>query len=254
MPDNALEALIGTALFLLVRLSAIWVFVPVPGARGLAGPIKVTAILALLAALLPGTPVSPLPASPGSWALALLAEAGLGIAIGLVVGLFAEALVMAAQVAGLQAGYSYASTVDPNTEADAAILQILAQLTANLLFFALDLHHAVLRALAKSVEVFPLGGFVTTGKIAQDVISLSGAAVELGLRIALPVLVLLLLADLTLAMLGRLNAQLQLLSIAFPLKMLAGLLTLGFLTPLFPKLYSAFASRGFSLVDSWMVK
>ena len=51
-------------------------------------------------------------------------------------------------------------------------------------------------------------------------------------RLALPVIALLLLVDLALAAFGRLHAQLQLLSMAFPAKMLMaiGVLTLAYRT------------------------
>jgi flagellar biosynthetic protein FliR len=44
-----------------------------------------------------------------------------------------------------------------------------------------------------------------------------------GLRLALPIIALLMMSDLTLAMFGRINSQLQLLSLSFPLKMLLAL-------------------------------
>ena len=73
----------------------------------------------------------------------VLAEAAFGIVAGVLVGLAAEAIVMGAQILGLQAGYGYASTIDPNTQADSGILLVLAQLLAGLLFFALGLGPAV---------------------------------------------------------------------------------------------------------------
>ena len=69
----------------------------------------------------------------------VLSEAAFGIVAGVLVGLTPEAIVMGAQMLGLQAGYGYASTIDPNTQADSGILLVLAQLLAGLLFFALGL-------------------------------------------------------------------------------------------------------------------
>ena len=72
-------------------------------------------------------------ATLAGWAAA---EAAIGIAIGVSVAIVLEAFALAAQVLGLQAGYAYASTIDPNTQADSGILLVLAQLLAR---------HAVLR-------------------------------------------------------------------------------------------------------------
>ena len=79
------------------------------------------------------------------WALA---EAAVGIAIGVSVAIVLEAFTLAAQVLGLQAGYAYASTIDPNSEADSGILLVFAQLMAGMLFFAMGLDREVLRLFA----------------------------------------------------------------------------------------------------------
>ena len=55
-----------------------------------------------------------------------------------------------------------------------------------------------------------------------------------GMRLALPMVAILLLVDISLALLGRVNAQLQLLTIAFPVKMLVGLAIFGWLLLLMP--------------------
>ena len=56
------------------------------------------------------------------------------------------------------------------------------------------------------------------------------------MRLALPVVALLVMVDVALALMGRLNAQLQLLSLAFPAKMLLALLMLSWVAALFPRI------------------
>jgi flagellar biosynthesis protein FliR len=51
---------------------------------------------------------------------------------------------------------------------------------------------------------------------------------------------LLVMVDVALALLGRLNSQLQLLSLAFPMKMLTALLVLGWISVLFPRILRDF--------------
>jgi flagellar biosynthetic protein FliR len=55
-----------------------------------------------------------------------------------------------------------------------------------------------------------------------------------GVRLALPVVAVLVVVDISLALLGRINAQLQLLSIAFPIKMLLALTIFGWILLLLP--------------------
>ena len=66
------------------------------------------------------------------------------------------------------------------------------------------------------------------------------------MRLALPVVALLLMVDVALALLGRLNQQLQLLSLAFPLKMLTALLVLSWMAPLFPRILLEFSGHAWA--------
>jgi hypothetical protein len=63
------------------------------------------------------------------------AEAALGIAIGVSLAVVLEASAWRRRCWDCRR-VAYASTIDPNTEADSGILVILAQLMAGLMFFA----------------------------------------------------------------------------------------------------------------------
>ena len=52
----------------------------------------------------------------------------------------------------------------------------------------------------------------------------------------MPVVALLVMVDVALALLGRINAQLQLLSLAFPAKMLTSLILLTWMASMFPRI------------------
>jgi flagellar biosynthesis protein FliR len=66
----------------------------------------------------------------------------------------------------------------------------------------------------------------------------------------MPAIALLLLVDLALALLGRLNAQLQLLVLAFPVKMMAAIALLATLAVLFPRIYRDYAGQVLARVTS----
>jgi flagellar biosynthetic protein FliR len=167
------------------------------------------------------------------WALA---EAAVGLAIGVSVAIALEAFTLAAQVLGLQAGYAYASTIDPNTEADSGILLVFAQLMSGMLFFAMGLDREILRLFAQSLEKVPAGEYVFGRATAEPLIRLGATLFSVGVRLALPVVALLVMVDVALALLGRINAQLQLLSLAFPAKMLITLILLSWMASMFPRM------------------
>ena len=71
---------------------------------------------------------------------------------------------------------------------------------------------------------------------AEPLIRLGAALFSIGVRLALPVVALLVMVDVALALLGRINAQLQLLTLAFPAKMLTALILLSWLASMFPRM------------------
>ncbi len=63
---------------------------------------------------------------------------------------------------------------------------------------------------------------------------------------ALPVVALLVMVDVALALLGRLNQQLQLLSLAFPAKMLIALVVLSWVAAVFPRVLLEFSGHAWA--------
>jgi flagellar biosynthesis protein FliR len=133
--------------------------------------------------------------------------------------------------------------IDPTTQADSDVIQVVARLTGGLLFFAFGLDGQILRALALSLEVHPPGQFVLTRTLVETVVALGANVFALGLRLAFPVLGLLLLTEISLALVGRLSSSLQLGHNAAPLKMLLTLGTLAALLKIVPGLYLGYAEQ-----------
>jgi flagellar biosynthesis protein FliR len=231
-------------LLVLVRIGGALTFVPLPGLKATPEPVRAALALAMTLALFGRWPVVEMAnAGVGTLAGSVLAEAALGIAIGVSVAIVLEAFAVAAQILGLQAGYAYASTIDPNSEADSGVLLVFAQLIAGMLFFALGLDREILRLFAMSLEKLPAGTYALGPNIAEGVIRLGAILFSTGARLALPIVALLVMVDVALALLGRINQQLQLLSLAFPAKMLIALAMLSWLTVLFPRILTALSGQ-----------
>ena len=223
-------------LLVLARVGGSLIFVPLPGVKSAPEAARIALALGFTLALYGQWPVvrtdAVTVAALAGWALA---EAAVGLAIGVSVTIALEAFTLAAQVLGLQAGYAYASTIDPNTEADSGILLVFAQLMSGMLFFALGLDREILRLFAISLEKVPAGEYVFSRATAEPLIRLGATLFSVGVRLALPVVALLVMVDVALALLGRINAQLQLLTLAFPAKMLTTLIMLSWLSATFPR-------------------
>ena len=218
--------------FVLARIATAIAVLPLPGLQGGLGPARVLLAVIVTLALFPLWPqVDPGALNLWRFALWLGGEMLLGLLIGLAVSFFTDAFMLGFQVVGLQAGYFYASMVDPVTQADSGVLLIAARLGAMLLFFAFGLERVVIAAFARSIELIPPGTFLQVGDHLAAGVELSSFMFDVGARLALPAVALLALVDLSIALLGRLNPQLQLMTLVFPAKMLAGLLMLAWTLP-----------------------
>ena len=87
----------------------------------------------------------------------------------------------------------------------------------------------------------PPGTYALSLAAAEPMLRLGAGMFATAVRLALPVVALLLLVDVSLALMGRINAQLQLLMLAFPVKMLASMALLAAISILLPVLYKSMA-------------
>ncbi len=237
-------------LLVLARVSGAIVFVPIPGVAASPEPVRAVFALSLTMALAPFWPAVAQAPPVGTLLAWLAGEASLGLAIGLVISFLDEGFTMFGQLVGMQAGYSFASIIDPFSQADSGVCIVLAQTMAGLLFFTTGLHRLTIRIFAESLQAFPPGAYAISPGAAALVIRLSSMVLTVGLRLALPFMALMVTVDVAMALLGRINQRMQLLMLAFPVKMLASLAVLAAMAAIFPRVYQDFAARLFEALPA----
>jgi flagellar biosynthetic protein FliR len=244
-------------LFTLARVSGVFAFLPLAAFRAAPETAKIVLALAFTVVLWPewrvsaGVALADAP-SAGQMIAGLAGEMALGLAIGLTVAIVLELFQVAAQIVSLQAGLGYASTIDPTSGADSTVLITTAQLTAGLLFFAAGGDRMLVRVLADSFRLCPPESFTITRGWAEPIVRFSATIFGAGLRLASPVVALLLLADVSLAVLGRMQAQLHLVSLTMPLKLAASLLLLSVTIVFQPGFLESAMATGVRLLETLM--
>jgi flagellar biosynthetic protein FliR len=236
----------------LARATGVLAFLPLPGIRNVPDMARIVLALAISICLAPVWPILGADMSDttslGAVVAVVAMETAFGLATGVVVSFLTESFQIGAQILGLQAGYSYASTIDPNSQADSSVLQLLAQMIAAVLFFTLGFDREVIRALAESMRNSHAGARTLSLPAAEAVIRAGADMLMTAVRIALPVVALLLMVDIALALLGRMQAQLQLLTVAFPAKMLAALAVLAAVLVVLPHVFDAAGRRSMAVI------
>lgn len=233
----------------LARVSGFIVLVPLPGFNAGPSAARVILAIALSICLAPFGPRVDGASRFGGLATWIAMEFLIGLVMSVGVMFLQEIFQIAAQAIGLQAGFSYASTIDPSTQADTAVLQTVVQLLAGILFFALGLDLQLIRLLTANMQAAPDTFGLSKAFHPETVMHLGTLAFNTGLRLAMPVIGSLLLVDLAFALLSKVQAQLQLLSFSFAVKMMAGLMLFAATMSWCPHLLENAAARVFEILS-----
>ncbi|HEX8941072.1 MAG TPA: flagellar biosynthetic protein FliR [Candidatus Limnocylindrales bacterium] len=211
------------ALFLvLLRCTGLVVAAPIFGHHAVPAVVK-AGLAATLTVAMAGTAT----AAPGALPLPIAAplELGIGLALGFMLSLGFQAVELTGRLVSLQMGLSLGAVFNPIQEEGGTAIDPFFAVLAGLLFLALGLHLAVVQVLAHSFQSFPIGGGWPADLLLAGART-TALALELGIRIALPMALVLLLTELAVAMVARAIPQINVFILGMPLKIVLGLAVL----------------------------
>jgi flagellar biosynthetic protein FliR len=175
---------------------------------------------------------------PASMLIAVLAgEAAIGFLLGFTLQFVFEAANVAGHVLGVQMGFSLASIINPQSQADSPVLSTFHELIVLLLFIQLHVPHWLMRGLARSFQYLPPGHFALNGTALSMFLHFTAGLWVVAVQIAAPVLVATVFADVALGFLGKASPQLPVLFVGLSLKNLLGLVLLCGAISLWPRFF-----------------
>jgi len=237
--------------FVLVRVGAILFTIPFLEARSLPVMIKVGLAISVSWLILPQLNVSPPPmvSAPLTFTIGLMSEVAIGLIIGLTVQLLFAGIQLGGQMAGLQMGLAIANVVDPASSLQIPLLAQFLNLFAMMIFLSLNMHYYFVKALMDGFELIPFWGGQFNGDLFELMVKLMGNTFVIAVQIGAPVMAALLLTTVALGLIARTVPQMQIFIVAMPLKILLGLLFIGFSLPFVANyLQVAFISLGQTLL------
>lgn len=174
-------------------------------------------------------------ADPFVFLLLIAKEVFIGMSIGFVVRIIFSSITVAGDVMSLQTGFTFARFVDPFTMAQVSVLEQVKYLLAVMIFFAVDAHYIVFKALSTSFRELPIGSVSLKEPLFYYIVSATARVFSVGFKIGSPVIITLFLAELALGMLSRMIPQVNIFIEGVPVKILIGIsmltLSLGFTVP-----------------------
>jgi flagellar biosynthetic protein FliR len=231
---------------LLVRPGTLVMTAPPLG--GAFAPARVRLGLTLLLTLF----LIPLVVTPTSFGLIdLVTVVAREMAIGLALGLSIRALIAGAEMAGhlggYQLGFSYGSLIDPQSGVRNSMFAVLYANIALLTFLVTDGHHALIRAMAASYAQLPIGIGHIDASLANVVTGMLGVVFVLGVRLATPLILVLLVVEVALGLIARAAPGINLMVVSQPIRIVIGLLVIATIISMTPGLIARYISPSLEL-------
>jgi flagellar biosynthetic protein FliR len=180
------------------------------------------------------------------WSFAFIVS--MELVLGLIVGFMFRALFAAVSFGGriidMQLGFAMLQMPDPVLEGqqNSSALGVFQILFYTLVFLVANGHYYLFLALEKSFELIPVGGLRIDGHTMYEIgVTTIVNTTEIALRLALPLLSILLITSMTLGVIAKTMPQMNIFFVGMPLKLGVGFISLIVIFPvlvsLFQKLY-----------------
>lgn len=218
-----------------IRVTFVLAFFPILGDAYLPVRVRMLMGMAVAAVMAPVAHFGPeaFPANPGAFIMCMVSEAGVGLALGTIGRIMFAIVQFAGQLAGEQMGFGMVNAIDPGEQSEVSVVAEIQYLSAIILFYALDMHHVLFMALARSYELLGPGEAVMTQGASLFMVKLGTMVYALSVRFAMPVLTTIFAIHVSLGLVNKAVPQINVLFEGFPVKIFSGLsvtaATLGFL-------------------------
>ena len=225
IPDLLTTGGAATFILLAMRIGGLVLIAPVFSSKQVPMKLRTTIIVIFSIVLVP---VARAHAHivPQITPLTFLSETVIGFGLGLGTAIVIGAASAAGDMMSVQMGLAGASVLDPMTNIQVPVLGQFMTAFVTLLVFSTGGHLVMLNGLGSSLEVLPVGSIPDIGAGALAMAKMGGQLLSLGVMFSAPVMAATMLCNVALAILTRAAPQLQIITVAFPLQIIAGLFTL----------------------------
>ncbi len=201
-----------------------------PMVSGIAVPVRIRAMLAF------GLAVVVFSANPArtegieldlaTYLPLMLGETLLGVCVGLIGGLPLAMLQLAGHLIGYQMGLSIAQTFNPSMDSQGDVVGQILFFLGITLYIGLGGLDALLLTLLQSYDGVPIGAFAVTQAPLDLLVGVIRSGFEVAISVAAPVMGVVTLLMVAMGFIMKTMPQINVLSVGFAIKMLAGLLML----------------------------
>lgn len=239
-------------LMVLARFGGLMVSAPVLGSGNYPTLVKAgfTGMAAFLLTPLIASLDEPLPDEALAFSVIAASEFIIGLAIGFVMTLVFAAVQVGGQIMDLQTGFGMMNVFNPAMESQVPIFGFFLFIIAVLFLLVTQGHHMMIEAIVSTYKNIPIGGFVVRPELLYEVGRWGRGMFIDGVMIAAPVATAMMLAYITMGLLGRVVPQIHLFVIGFPITIATGLLVTSAIIGIYLKILDGMLNRMFENVET----
>jgi flagellar biosynthesis protein FliR len=209
------------------RVAGMLMASPLFGTARIPRRVRLMFALVLAAAMVPAIPLpARLPESTWELSAGIAGELVFGVAIGTALNFVFVAVHWAGEIIGQQMGLGLGQVFDPQMGQGGSVVSDLYYLLTLVIFLAVRGHHAFLRGVRASFDSLPLMSVGIDKALLDLVVGLLGAATNLAMQLAAPMLVTMLLTDVVLGFLSKTIPQINVMTAGLALRSVVGIMVL----------------------------
>jgi flagellar biosynthetic protein FliR len=140
---------------------------------------------------------------------------------------------IAGEIIGVSSGLASAQLYNPTMGAQSNVIEQFHVMLASLLFLALDGHHIFLQGLAESFQLVPVSDVAVHSKAFSSLALIIKDVFAMGLKIAAPVMIAILLTNVAMGLVGRAVPQMNVLMTSLQITIVIGVGVVIISMPLF---------------------
>lgn len=251
--DLSIETLkLEAFLMVLVRIACFVAVAPVFGHKSINVRLRVLiAACIALTVFAAMDPEMPEYNSVFGFSFLLIKEAAVGLALGFVSSLVMAIITMAGEFIDREIGFSMAQTFDINSGAMTTITANLYDKMIYLIILITNLHFYILKAVVRSFEVVPLGGFqLNISVMYVQVVGFITEFFVIGFRIAMPIFIAATILNIILGVMTKSSPQMNMFAIGIQMKIILGMLALAIMVMFIPNITNYLMEKMDSMLSS----
>ena len=167
----------------------------------------------------------------------IISEIITGFVFGIIVDIAFKIIIFAGSLLDLNIGLSMVNILDPNSQTNTTLNGNLLHYVAMMIFFAMNGHHLLIKSIIESFILLPLGKSILYVDTIWIIVEIIVNYFVIGLKIAIPIVLIIILTDLSMGLISRAVPQINVMILGMPVKMLVGILSISIGLPIMVKIF-----------------